>query len=120
VGRAEEPQRQKKNIMGVMYRPPNSSQNLGHKIHHKIERACKKGKVTVIMEHFNMQVDWENYVRSGYQEREFMKCLRDGFLEQLVVEPTREQAILDLVLCNEADLIKELKVKEPLGRVVII
>ena len=38
-----------------------------------------------------------------------------GFLEQLVTEPTREQAILDLVMCNEADLIMELKVKEPLG-----
>ena len=37
------------------------------------------------------------------------------FFEQLVTEPTREQAILDLVMCNEADLIRELKVKEPLG-----
>jgi len=62
-----------------------------------------------------MQVNWENQVGSGSQEREFVECLRDCFLEQLVVEPTREQAILDLVLCNEADLIKELKVKEPLG-----
>ena len=35
-------------------------------------------------------------------------------MEQLVTEPTREQAILDLVMCNEANLIRELKVKEPL------
>ena len=32
-----------------------------------------------------------------------------------MTEPTREQAILDLVMCNEADLFRELKVKEPLG-----
>eukprot|EP00061_Rhincodon_typus_P013795 g40388.t1 len=81
----------------------------------EIEKVCKKGKVTVIMGDFNMRVDWENQVGSELQEKEFVECLRDGFLEQLVVEPTREQAVLDLVLCNEADLIRELKVKEPLG-----
>ena len=105
----------KKTIMGVMYRPPNSGQDQGHKMHHEIERACQKGKVTVIMGDFNMQVDWVNNVGSGPKEREFIECLQDGFLEQLVMEPTREQAILDLVLCNEPDLIKDLKVREHLG-----
>jgi len=52
-----------------------------------------------------MQVDWKNHVGSGSQEREFMECLRESFLEQLVVD----------FLCNEADLINELKVKDPLG-----
>ncbi|XP_059806825.1 uncharacterized protein LOC132381440 [Hypanus sabinus] len=62
-----------------------------------------------------MQVDWENQNGTGPREREFVECLRDGFLEQLVLEPTREKAILDLVLCNELDLIRDLEVKEPLG-----
>eukprot|EP00061_Rhincodon_typus_P016363 g44545.t1 len=69
----------------------------------------------MIMGDFNMQVDWENHVGSGLQEKEFVECPRDGFLEQLMVQPTGEQAILDLVLCNEADLIRELKGMEPLG-----
>jgi len=32
-----------------------------------------------------------------------------------VLEPTREQALLDLVICNDADVIRELNVKEPLA-----
>eukprot|EP00061_Rhincodon_typus_P015729 g43573.t1 len=36
-------------------------------------------------------------------------------VKRFVVKPTRDQAILDLVLRNEADLIREIKVKEPLG-----
>ena len=60
-------------------------------------------------------MDWQNQVGSGSQEKEFVECLRDGFLEQVVTQPTREQAILDLVMRNEADLIRKLKVKEPLG-----
>eukprot|EP00061_Rhincodon_typus_P016980 g45466.t1 len=45
--------------MGDMYRPPNSNQDVGYKIHQEIEKACKKGKVTVIIGDFSMQVDWE-------------------------------------------------------------
>ncbi|XP_072885546.1 uncharacterized protein [Hemitrygon akajei] len=62
-----------------------------------------------------MQVDWENQVGTGSQEREFVECLRDGFLEQLVVEPNRGWAVLDWVLCNEPEVIREMEVKEPLG-----
>ncbi|XP_072426477.1 protein FRG1 isoform X1 [Chiloscyllium punctatum] len=62
-----------------------------------------------------IKVDRENQDIIGPQERDFVECLSDGFLEQLVMEPTREKAILDLVLCNEPELIRELKVKEPLG-----
>ena len=62
-----------------------------------------------------MQVDWENQFGTGPQERDFVESLRDGFFEQLVLEPSREKAILDFVLCNEPDLIKDLEVNEPLG-----
>ena len=37
------------------------------------------------------------------------------FLEQYVVEPTRDLAILDLILCNEMGLINDHVVKDPLG-----
>eukprot|EP00061_Rhincodon_typus_P016314 g44464.t1 len=47
-------------IVGIMYRPPNSSQELGRKIHQETEKVCKKSKVTVIMGDFNVQLDWEN------------------------------------------------------------
>ena len=51
----------------------------------------------------------------GGLEEEFLECCRDSFLEQCVLEPTRERAILDLVLCNEAGRIRDLAVKDPLG-----
>eukprot|EP00061_Rhincodon_typus_P007895 g30028.t1 len=60
-----------------------------------------------------MQVDWEiKVVRS--QEKEFVECLRENLSEEFMVDATTEQAILDLVMSNEADLIREQKVKEPL------
>ena len=55
----------------------------------------KKGNITIIMGDFNMQVDWENQVGRRSLEKGFVKCL--------MVEPMREQAVLNLVMCNEAD-----------------
>ncbi|XP_059802213.1 uncharacterized protein LOC132378916 [Hypanus sabinus] len=105
----------RKTLMGVIYQPPNSSLDVGCKLSEELKLACCKGNDTVVLGDFNMQIDWENQNGTGPQEREFVECLRDGFLEQLVLEPTREKAILDLVLCNEPDLIRDLEVKEPLG-----
>ncbi|XP_059824367.1 hydroxyacid oxidase 2 isoform X1 [Hypanus sabinus] len=104
----------KKTLMGVVYRPPNSSVDIGYKLIRELTLACTKGNA-VVMGDFNMQVDWENQVGAGPQDREFVECLRDVFLEQLVLEPTRNEAILDLVMCNEQELISDLEVKEPLG-----
>ncbi|XP_059801424.1 uncharacterized protein LOC132378494 [Hypanus sabinus] len=42
--------------------------------------------------------------------------MRDGFLNQHVKEPTREQAILDWVLSNEEVLVSNLVVRGPLGK----
>ncbi|XP_059823488.1 uncharacterized protein LOC132392907 [Hypanus sabinus] len=105
----------KKTLMGVVYRSPNSNMDIGCQLNRELTLACGKGNVAVVMGDFNMQVNWENQVGAGPQDREFVECLRDAFLEQLVQEPTRDKAILDLVLCNEQDLISDLEVKEPLG-----
>ena len=54
-------------------------------------------------------------MRHSTIEEEFLECIWDGFLEQYIEEPTREQAILDWVLCNEKGLVGNLVVREPLG-----
>eukprot|EP00061_Rhincodon_typus_P010168 g34249.t1 len=95
-----------------MYRPPSSGEDVGKKINQDIE---KKGTISIIMADFNIQVDWENQVGSGYYEKEFVEYLLDSLLEHIVVELTRKRVIPGLVMCNETDLIRELKVKEPLG-----
>ena len=65
---------------------------------------------------FNLHISWSHQVGQGSLEEEIIECIRDSFLEQYVMEPTREQAILDLVLCNETGIINDLAVRDPLGR----
>ena len=105
----------KKSLIGVVYRPPNSNIMVRQAINKEITDACRNG-TAVIMGDFNMHVDWFNEVGKGSLEEEFVECIRDNFLEQYVMEPTREKAVLDLVLCNETGLINDLIVRDPLGK----
>eukprot|EP00061_Rhincodon_typus_P014068 g40864.t1 len=65
---------------------------------------------------FNLHVDWSNQFGQDSLEEEFFECLHDSFLEQYAMELTREQAILDLVLCNETGIINDFIIRDPLGR----
>eukprot|EP00061_Rhincodon_typus_P008160 g30536.t1 len=60
-------------------------------------------------------MDWTNQISHNATEEEFLECIWDGFLNQYVEEPTRQQAILDWVLCNEKGIIGNLAVQDPLG-----
>ncbi|XP_055521745.1 uncharacterized protein LOC129715880 [Leucoraja erinacea] len=104
-----------KTLVGVVYRPPNSSSEVGDGIKQEIRNACDKGK-TVIMGDFNLHIDWVNQIGRGAEEEDFLECMRDSYLNQHVEEPTREQAILDWVLSNEEGLVSNLVVRAPLGK----
>ena len=98
--------KEKKSLIGLVYRLPNNDIMVGRAINKEITNACKNG-TTIIMGDFNLHIDWSNQVGHG---------IRDSFLEQYVMELTREQAILDLVLCNETGIINDLSVRDPLRR----
>lgn len=58
---------------------------------------ARQGKAVIMGDY------WENQVCTGPQERKFVECLQDDYLEQLAVESTKEKAILDLLFCNVSE-----------------
>ena len=44
----------------------------------------------------------------------FLECMDDDFVTQHVTEPTRSNAVLDLVMTRDPDLINSISVTEPL------
>uniref|UniRef100_UPI00398EB4CB uncharacterized protein isoform X1 n=1 Tax=Pristiophorus japonicus TaxID=55135 RepID=UPI00398EB4CB len=104
-----------KTLVGVVYRPSNSSSEIGDSIKQEIRDVCNKG-TAIIMGDFNLHIDWANQTGNNAVEEDFLECIRDGFLDQYVEEPTRELAILDWVMCNEKGLIRNLVVRDPLGK----
>lgn len=60
-------------------------------------------------------IDWLHVTSGRDAEIKFLDILSDYFLEQLVLELTRGEAILDLVLSRAQDLVQRVNITEPLG-----
>uniref|UniRef100_K7F001 Endonuclease/exonuclease/phosphatase domain-containing protein n=1 Tax=Pelodiscus sinensis TaxID=13735 RepID=K7F001_PELSI len=79
-------------------------------------REATKIKNSIIMGDFNYpHIDWIHVTSGREAEIKFLNGLNDCFLEQLVQEPTRGEAILDLVLSGVQDQVQDITVTGPLG-----
>ena len=55
-------------------------------------------------------ISWEDHTSRQAQSRRFLQSIDDNFLMQVVEEPTRKGALLDLVLTNKEGLVEDVKV----------
>ncbi len=98
----------------LFYRPPleteQQDKDLFMVLSHQIQN-----KMAVTMGDFNCPaINWET-VSSGRESGQLLNFYNENFLNQFVVEPTRGENILDIILATEEDLIKEVVIGNPLG-----
>src|SRR6218665_418420 len=80
------------------------------------ELICKATKMScVIMGDFNHHIDWSKREGKDNTDESFLDCMDECFLTQHVIEPTRGDNILDLVISMDERMIEEVKVGEELG-----
>ena len=102
-------------LLGVFYRPPNSSRDVEEQIGKQILERCDNNRV-VVMGDFNFpNIDWNIPRVRGLDGEEFVRCVQEGFLTQYVDKPTRGEAVLDLVFGNEPGQVSDLSVGEHFG-----
>ena len=58
---------------------------------------------------------WDSGTAGGRQSRRFLESVEDNFLVQVIDGPTRGEALLDLVLTNAEESIREVKIGGSLG-----
>ncbi|GAB0176277.1 hypothetical protein GRJ2_000092900 [Grus japonensis] len=58
---------------------------------------------------------WRDNAAECKQPRKFLECVDDSFLLQVIEEPTRRGAMLDLILTNKEGLVGDVKLKGSLG-----
>ncbi|PKU31506.1 rna-directed dna polymerase from mobile element jockey-like [Limosa lapponica baueri] len=68
--------------------------------------------VTLFLMHPRMPLA---FLATRAQSRRFLQCIDDNFLTQMLEEPTRRDALLDLVLTNKEGLVEDVKVGGSLG-----
>lgn len=100
--------------IGAFYRPPNQCLELDKEMITEINRGC--GRHTLILGDFNLPaIRWDDETSVDRTGSIYLDCFQDNFLKQLVKDVTRGNNILDLVLCNNEKMIKNLTVCETLG-----
>ena len=80
----------------------------------EINRACRYDQLCVLGDFNSRNNDWELTV-SGNDVEDLLKLVQDNFLNQVIKEPTRGDNILDLILTNGDDLVKEADIGGQLG-----
>jgi len=106
--------------IGVCYRStnysivgPDNNDNL-YQLLHEVSKDHY-----LLMGDFNFpDVNWHNHAvneDASSDRTDFFDCVNDCFLSQHVLQPTRSNSILDLVLTREPHLVSNVEVMEYLG-----
>ena len=80
----------------------------------ELRKGCTKN--TLILGDFNLpDINWE--LNEGFQNdsKKFVECFNDCFLNQIINEPTRNRAILDLAFVTDISIVRDVVVGEDLG-----
>ena len=97
-------------VFGVFYRPSSSDSKCLEILQKNFELLASQAEVILVGD-FNLKdVDWNNKVFLNYEI--FSDILFDHFLSQMVLQSTRGNNILDLVLTSNSDMVCDVKVGE--------
>ncbi|KAK4831196.1 hypothetical protein QYF61_015928 [Mycteria americana] len=103
-------------VVGVCYRPPNQDEETDELFYKQLGEASRS-LALVLVGNFNLpDVCWKYNTAERKQSRRFLERVADNFLTQLVREPTREGALLDLLFMNREGLVSHVMVGGCLGQ----
>ena len=60
-------------------------------------------------------IQWNSLESTGIEDQQFLFLIQDSFLNQHVLEPTRGENVLDIVLSSQKEFVDNVKIFEPLG-----
>ena len=68
------------------------------------------------MGYFNCgHIQWKSLESTGGEDQQFIFLIQENFLTQHVLEPTREENVLDIVLSSQKELVDNVKIHETVG-----
>jgi hypothetical protein len=102
--------------IGSVYRPPNTSVEDSLNLFDYIKSQLENTMHFAVYGDFNLSdIDWCNLTATSHVSNEFLlTCLQIG-ATQCVDFPTRNENLLDLILCSDRNLIQEIHCTEPLS-----
>ena len=60
-------------------------------------------------------IQWKSLESTGGEDQQFLFLIQESFLTQHMLEPTRGENVVDIVLLSQKELVDNVKIHEPLG-----
>ncbi|CAJ0940923.1 unnamed protein product [Ranitomeya imitator] len=99
----------------IMYKPPNITETMESLLLKQIDEAATHNEVLVMGDFNYPDINWETETCETHKGNRFLLITKKNYLSQLVQNPTRGAALLDLILSNRPDRITNLQVVGHLG-----
>ena len=98
--------------IGLIYRSPNINEEDNTKIKNAIKEVSK-GECIIMGDFNHGHIQWNSLESTGIEDQQFLCLIQDSFLTQHVLEPTRGENVLDIVLSSQKELVDNVKMFEP-------
>ena len=103
-------------LLGIVYRSPNNSQDQNDCLNRVLSHLNDEHKDVMIVGDFNYRdIDWETMQATSSKSDAFLEVVQDNLWYQHVMQPTRLESLLDLVITSNPDMIDEVDVLAHLG-----
>ena len=100
--------------IGLVYRSPNIDKEDSTKMQNAIKEVSK-GECIIMGDFNHGHIEWKSLESTGGEDQQFLFLIQDSFLTQHVLEPTRGENVLYIVLSSQNELVDNVKIHEPLG-----
>ncbi|CAJ0918343.1 unnamed protein product [Ranitomeya imitator] len=85
-------------LIGVCYKPPNITETMESLLLKQIDEAATHNEVLVMGDFNYPDINWETETCETHKGNRFLLITKKNYLSQLVQNPTRGAALLDLIL----------------------
>ncbi|KAM9653655.1 uncharacterized protein ACIBXB_010484 [Morphnus guianensis] len=103
-------------IVGVCYRSPDQEDGSDEALYRQIGAASPSQALVILRGDFNHPgICWRDNTAGYKQSRRFLESIDDNFLLQVMEDPRRRGAMLDLILTSKEGLVGNVKLKGSLG-----
>ena len=100
--------------IGLVYRSPNINEEDNTKMQNAIKEVSK-GECIIMGDFNHGHIQWKSLESTGGDDQQFLFLIQESFLTQHVLEPTKGENVLDIVLSSQKELVDNVKIHEPLG-----
>ncbi|KAJ8018258.1 LINE-1 reverse transcriptase-like [Holothuria leucospilota] len=102
-------------LAGVVYRPPSCNAEDDQVLTDTLMDAAQNKRIMIVGDFNFPDIDWIHMTAEKTSSQRFLQQTQDSLWFQHIIDPTRGDNILDLLLTSESEMVEDIQVGEQFG-----